>query len=122
MDWMKSNKLKLNPDKTEVLWIRKPSIWDCSVLPVLNEVTLPLTEQVHSLGVLWDPFLTFENWISLVARRAFGQLQLIRQLRPFLNKNDLATVIHALVTSQLDNCKALYAGLPLKSLRKLQLV
>ena len=44
------------------------------------------------------------------------------QLRPFLEMSDLATVTHALVTSRLDYCNALYVGLPLKSVRKLQLV
>ena len=33
---------------------------------------------------------------------------------------DLATVIHATVTSRLDYCNSLYAGLPMNLLRKLQ--
>ncbi|XP_067320958.1 uncharacterized protein [Anolis sagrei] len=41
---------------------------------------------------------------------------------PALLKSDLATVVHALVTSRLDYCNALYVGLPLKTARKLQLV
>ncbi|XP_062830407.1 uncharacterized protein LOC134297289 [Anolis carolinensis] len=55
-------------------------------------------------------------------RRAFAQLRLVCQLRPYLGKSDLATVVHALVTSRLDYCNALYVGLPLKTARKLQLV
>ena len=36
--------------------------------------------------------------------------------------SDLATVIHATVTSRLDYCNSLYAGIPLNLLRRLQLV
>nr|XP_060618433.1 uncharacterized protein LOC132767443 [Anolis sagrei ordinatus] len=46
----------------------------------------------------------------------------MRANRPYLGKSDLATVVHALVTSRLDYCNALYVGLPLKTARKLQLV
>ncbi|KAF7239230.1 RNA-directed DNA polymerase from mobile element jockey [Varanus komodoensis] len=49
-------------------------------------------------------------------------LRLIHQLRPYLEYDCLATVTHALVTSQLDFCNALYVGLPLKTVRILQLV
>ncbi|KAF7246369.1 Tryptophan synthase alpha chain [Varanus komodoensis] len=48
--------------------------------------------------------------------------RLIHQLRPYLENDCLATVTHALVTSRLDFCNALYVGLPLKTVRILQLV
>ena len=34
----------------------------------------------------------------------------------------LTTLVHALVISRLDHCNALYVGLPLRLLRKLQVV
>ena len=57
-----------------------------------------------------------------MAWSAFYQLQLVAQLRPYLDRNNLASVVYALVTSKLDYCNALYVGLPLKTVRKLQLV
>ncbi|KAF7239466.1 putative RNA-directed DNA polymerase from transposon BS [Varanus komodoensis] len=98
MGWMRANKLKLNPDKTEVL------------------------DKVHGLGVLLDPQLSLEAQVTAVARSTFFQLQLIHQLCPYLENDCLATVTHALVTSRLDFCNALYVGLPLKTVRILQLV
>ncbi|KAF7251190.1 Enteropeptidase [Varanus komodoensis] len=93
MGWMRANKLKLNPDKTEVL-----------------------------LGVLLDPELSLEAQVTAVARNTFLQLWLIHQLRPFLENDCLGTVTHVLVTSRLDFCNTLYVGLPLKMVQILQLV
>ncbi|KAF7235683.1 putative RNA-directed DNA polymerase from transposon BS [Varanus komodoensis] len=98
MGWMRANKLKLNPDKTEVL------------------------DKVRSLGVLLNPELSLEAQVTTVARSAFLQLRLINQLLPYLEYDCLATVTHVLVTSRLDFCNALYVGLPLKTVRILQLV
>uniref|UniRef100_A0A803TXA5 Reverse transcriptase domain-containing protein n=1 Tax=Anolis carolinensis TaxID=28377 RepID=A0A803TXA5_ANOCA len=122
-DWMGSNKLKLNPDKIEVLLVSRKAEQGIGLQPVLDGVTLPLKTQVCSLGVLLlDSSLSLEPQVSAMARGAFAQLRLVRQLRPYLGKSDLATVVYALVTSRLDYCNALYVGLPLKTARKLQLV
>ncbi|KAF7238111.1 Inhibitor of growth protein 4 [Varanus komodoensis] len=66
--------------------------------------------------------LSPEAQVTAVARSAFLQLRLIHQLRPYLEYDCLVTVTHALVTSRLDFCNALYVGLPLKTVRILQLV
>ncbi|KAF7251130.1 Piwi-like protein 4 [Varanus komodoensis] len=80
-------------------------------------------DKVRSLGVLLDPELSLEAQVTTAARSAFLQLhQLIHQLRPYLEYDCLATVTHAQVTSRLDFCNALYVGLPLKTVRILQLV
>uniref|UniRef100_A0A803TNR7 Reverse transcriptase domain-containing protein n=1 Tax=Anolis carolinensis TaxID=28377 RepID=A0A803TNR7_ANOCA len=120
-DWMRANKLKLNPDKTEVLLVSRKAEQGIG-RGLLEGVALPLKTQVRSLGVLLDSSLSLEPQVSVVARGAFAQLRLVHQLRPYLGKSDLATVVHALVTSHLDYCNALYVGLPLKMPQKLQLV
>ncbi|KAF7250425.1 hypothetical protein EYD10_03693 [Varanus komodoensis] len=88
----------------------------------LDSLWLVPQDKVRSLGVLLDPELSLEAQVTAVARNAFLQLRLINQLRPYLEYDCLATVIHALVTSRLDFCNALYMGLPLKTVRTLQLV
>ncbi|KAF7251566.1 Zinc finger FYVE domain-containing protein 26 [Varanus komodoensis] len=120
--WMRANKLKLNPDKTEVLLVGRSGFGEGGFDLVLNGVALPLRDKVRSLGVLLDPELSLEAQVTVVARSAFLQLRLINQLRPYLEYDCLAMVTHALVTSHLDFCNALYLGLPLKTVRILQLV
>ncbi|KAF7252606.1 putative RNA-directed DNA polymerase from transposon BS [Varanus komodoensis] len=151
MGWMRANKLKLNPDKMDVLLVGGSGLGMGDLGLVLNGVALPLRDRVCSLGVLLDPELSLEAQVTAVARSTFLQLRLIHQLRPFLEngclatvtavarstflqlrlihqlrpflENDcLATVTHTLVTSRLDFCNVLYMGLPLKMLQILQLV
>ena len=55
MDWMRANKLKLNPDKIEMLLVDGSSDLIEGVHPVLDGVTLPLKEQSLSLEVLCVP-------------------------------------------------------------------
>ena len=74
------------------------------ILPVLDEVTLPLKTHVCSLCVLLDSSLSLDAQVLAVARSAFAQLKLVSQLHLFLEMSDLATVAHALVTSRLDYC------------------
>ncbi|KAF7243518.1 putative RNA-directed DNA polymerase from transposon BS, partial [Varanus komodoensis] len=102
MGWMRANKLKLNPDKTEVLLVGGLGLRMGDLGLVLNGVALPLRDRVRSLGVLLDPELSLEAQVMAVARSAFLQLRLIHQLRPFLENDCLATVTHTLLTSRLD--------------------
>ncbi|KAF7243255.1 putative RNA-directed DNA polymerase from transposon BS [Varanus komodoensis] len=122
MGWMRANKLKLNPDKMEVLLVGGSGFGEGELNLVLNGVALPIRDKVRSLGVLLDPELSLEAQVIAVARSAFLQLRLIHQLRPYLEYDCLATVTHALVTSRFNFCNALYVGLPLKTVRILQLV
>uniref|UniRef100_A0A803T7Y4 Reverse transcriptase domain-containing protein n=1 Tax=Anolis carolinensis TaxID=28377 RepID=A0A803T7Y4_ANOCA len=122
LDWMRANKLQFNPDKKEVLLVSCAADQGIGWQPVLHGVTLSLKSQVRSLGVLLDSALTFEAQVSVIAGRAFVQLKLVHQLRPYLKKSDLAMVVHTLVASRLDYCNALYMRLLLKMVRKLQLV
>ena len=90
--------------------------------PVLDGVALPLKEHVHSLGVLLEPSMSLEAQVASVAQSAFYQLWLVAPLCPYLDRDNLASVVYALVTSKLGYCNALYMGLPLKTVQKLQLV
>ncbi|KAF7252470.1 putative RNA-directed DNA polymerase from transposon BS [Varanus komodoensis] len=98
MGWMRANKLKLKPDKIEVL-VGSSGFGEGDLDLVLNGVALPLKDKVRSLGVLLDPELLLEAQVTVAARSTFFQLWLIHQLRPYLENNCLATMTHTLVTS-----------------------
>ncbi|XP_058011152.1 uncharacterized protein LOC131184144 [Ahaetulla prasina] len=120
--WMGRNRLKLNPAKTEWLWMPASRYSQLNLRLTIGGESLAPMERVRNLGVLLDERLSLEEHLTAVSRRAFYQVRLVRQLRPFLDRDALCTVTHALVTSRLDYCNALYMGLPLKGIRRLQLV
>ncbi|XP_058048302.1 uncharacterized protein LOC131202851 [Ahaetulla prasina] len=120
--WMGKNRLQLNPAKTEWLWMPASRYNQLRPSLTVGGKSLAPTEKVRNLGVLLDAWLSLEEHMTAVARGAFYLVRLIRQLRPFLDRDSLCTVTHALVTSRLDYCNALYMGLPLKNTWRFQLV
>ncbi|KAF7251237.1 WD repeat-containing protein on Y chromosome [Varanus komodoensis] len=112
MGWMRAKKLKLSPDKTEVLLVGGSDFGEGELNLVLNGVALPLRDKVRSLGVLLDPELSLEAQVTAVARSAFLQLRLIHQLRPYLEYSCLATATHALAEHllNLDQFQKLHAA------------
>ena len=70
MDWMRANKLKLNPDKAEVLLVSRKPNQGIGLQPVLDGVTLHLKTQAHSLGMRQDSSLSLDAQVSAVARSA----------------------------------------------------
>ena len=84
--------------------------------------TLKLSSTVRNLGVTFDSHLKFDKQISNVVRTSFFQLRLLAKVKIFLSRHDLEKAIHALISSRLDYCNALYVGVSQSSLSRLQLV
>ncbi|XP_072770846.1 uncharacterized protein [Nerophis lumbriciformis] len=75
-----------------------------------------------NLGIIFDPTLSFESHIKSVTKTAFFHLRNIAKIRSILSTSDAEIIIHAFVTSRLDYCNVLFSGLPMSSIKKLQLV
>lgn len=55
---MIANKLKMNPDKMEALWVSGNQVQKAAQLPILGWTAFFLNNQVCSLGVLLTPILS----------------------------------------------------------------
>ena len=75
MDWMRMNKMRLNPDKTGVLPVKRKANRRIGMQSVLDRVTLPLKTQVHSLGIFLHSVLSLDAQVFMRARSAFAQLK-----------------------------------------------
>lgn len=64
----------------------------------------------------------FDKQISSVVKGSFYHLRILAKVKSYLCRNDLERVVHAFITSRLDYCNSLYAGLDRSCLHRLQLV
>ncbi len=122
-DWMTSNFLLLNSDKTEILLIgpkhNTQNLLDYNLQLDGCNVT---SSTVKNLGVILESNLSFENHISNVTKTAFFHLRNIAKLRNMLSVSDAEKLVNAFMTSRLDYCNALLGGGPASSINKLQIV
>lgn len=122
MGWMASNKLKLNPDKTEAIPIGclKHLGLVGSDNAVMGGSAVPYQETVRYLGVTIDRSLSMEQHISNVSRSCYYDIRRISSIRPYLTQQAAASLMSALVLSRLDYCNSLFAGLDQHQIDRLQ--
>ena len=120
-EFMKSNFLKLNPNKTVFLPISRSNP-HTNYLPLkLNESTLiPPSKSARNLGVVFDCNLNFRKHISALRKSCFYELKRLTTVRCFIPRNSFESVIHSYVTSKLDFCNILFNGLPDVDLNNIQ--
>lgn len=124
-DWMTTNKLKMNGDKTELLLVlpssRRGKGIELETIRVGSHQVTP-EECVRNLGITLDSGLSFERHVNEVCRKAYFQIKNIARIRRYLDINATRTLVQALVISTIDYCNALLVGLPESVIGKLQRV
>jgi len=121
---MASNRLKLNPAKTEVMWLgssrrlKGVPMDDLSIAGVM----LKPSSQVRDLGVHIDCDLSLSAHVSQLTRVCFYHIRQLRVIRKSLTADTTHSLVRALVHSRLDYCNGVLAGQPDKCFDKLQSV
>ena len=122
--WMSSNRLKLNSDKTQFIWLGGRQ----QLLKVgINSVTLLgdtviFQSSVNDLGVTIDGPLTMRDHVQKICRSSSYQLRQLRVIRGSLSIDACTMLVHAFVSSRLDYCNSLLAGISDELVNKLQSV
>ena len=122
--WMSSNRLRLNPSKTELIWLgTSRRLLHCEGLgmTVCGADVRPV-ECVRDLGVLIDSNMTLSNHVNNVAGICFYQLRQLRIIRRSLTTDAAHSLVRALIHTRVDYCNGLLAAGPKYLLEKLQSV
>ena len=122
--WMRSNRLCLNPDKTEVLWVsttRRQHQLPVSPMLIDGSLVHPV-RTVRNLGVHLDSDLVMQSHVAKVVAQCFAALRHLRQISRLLSSETLQTLVVALVISRLDYANSVLAGLPAYLTKLLQSV
>lgn len=121
--WMKTNKLKLNDDKTEFLVINTTrKAVGCDAVLRIGESEIRPSANAKNLGVTIDSHLSMQRHITNTSRSCMIHLRNISSIRSSLSDDAAAQLIHSLVSARLDYCNSLLYGLPASSLKPLQRV
>ena len=122
--WLKASRLRLNPAKTQVMWLgsqqllSRLDIVDVSIL----SSDIRVQEKARDLGVVIDSRLSLSDHVASVCRSGYYQL---RQLRPVVrcsSEDATKTLVQAFIASRLDYCNVLYYGIYDELIRRLQSV
>ena len=119
--WMKTNMLKLNDDKTEILIIR-PKSANQHLLPESVRIGYTnVTPNTHArnLGVIFDCNMSLERHVTNISRTAYYHLHSIGRIRRYLEQGHTTQLVHALVISRIDCCNSLLNGLSVAVVEKL---
>ena len=125
-EWCKSRRLQLNPAKTELIWfgskanLKKMDHLDLN-LYIGADVIKPVSV-VRDLGVFLDSELSMRHHINTVVRSCFFHLRRLKSVRRILGAEVTSGLVSAFVTTRLDYCNSVLAGLPQSTIDPLQRV
>ena len=111
--WMSSNRLKLNSEKTQFIWLgSRQQLSKVGIDHVqLGNYAVTPQSTVCNLGVHLDGQLTMKVHVQRISQTSFYQLRQLRSVRRSLSVKACTALVHAFVTSRLDYCNSLLAGI-----------
>jgi hypothetical protein len=122
---MISNRLVLNPSKTEILWAatsKRQNLLDLSSPLILSGGEIYPSKTVDLLGVRLGTDLSLSEQIDKSVSTSFFVLRQIKAIRRCLPSDALKSLINAFVLSRVDYCSAIYSRQTKKQFSRLQSV
>lgn len=120
-DWMCSNRLKLNPSKTEVILLGsklKYSDFYSGSIEICGSV-INFSNTVRSLGVILDNDLSLTAHVNSIVRSSYATLRQLWHIRPSITFDVARNLACSFIHSRLDYCNSVLAGLKTMQVTKL---
>ena len=112
-DWMSSNRLKLNPSKTQWIWIgTRKQLAKIDRRELLERFPgIVFESSVVDLGVVIDQELKTDAHVGIMTRSCFYQLRQLRTIRQSLSDDATRMLIHSFVVNRVDYCNSVLSGI-----------
>ena len=127
MEWMASNFMKLNKDKTQVIMLGTNNVLKKTEDLKINVGASEVIESaavsavgVISLGVKLDQNLNLKSHISKVRQSAFYTISNLGRIKNLLSRELRIMLVKQLVLSKVDYHNALYVNIPDIDIKRLQ--
>jgi len=121
--WFADNDLSLNADKSEAMFVGSSSqLQAASGINTVSVagVSLPVSSEIKSLGVVIDSRLTFDTHVNAVCKACNYHTWALRHVRHYLPLPVAQTLACSIVGSRLDYCNSVLYGAPKSFITKLQ--
>ena len=120
--WMAENRLKMNETKTEyIVFGNNVQLAKCHHQGIrIGEETILKSNMIRLLGVHLDMQVTLKEHIKMKSAKVAYNLHTIHELRNVLSKHTTKSLVYAIVSSHMDYCNSVMAGLPMETLKPLQ--
>ena len=94
--WMTTHKLKLNDDKTEVLFLTSPYYIDlfCDSEFKIGETNIVPTSAARNIGILFDSTLSMNQQINNMCRVAHCHLRNLGAIRKFITRDACEKLVY----------------------------
>jgi hypothetical protein len=121
--WMTQRKLMLNEAKTDLIIIKgnnRPVIDQHFGFLTFGGSQIYPCDKVKNVGMMFDSKLSFEAHINNVVKKCNYHIRNLYTLKSYLDNDTLLTLVHSLITSNIDYCNVLFYGISKKYVGKLQ--
>ena len=120
---MSINRLKLNKDRTELLYLFSKYNPQQSLPPLRfgTDIIKP-SSHARNIGTICGTTMSMLPHVNNVCKSAFYHLLNISYIRKYLSTQTAEILIHAFVTSKLNHCNSLSYNVPKNVIQRLQSV
>ena len=87
----------------------------------VGTTTIHASKSARNLGIVFDDNLCMDQHVKHVCQSVYFHVRNVSGIRKILTDETAATIIHALITSRIDNDNSLLTGITDRLIRKLQL-
>jgi len=113
--WMSANRLKLNTEKTELLWAGSRHSQSSVTVSRPARGRFRHGTRRHPSACVCLKWQSCRIWVCSVVcltcpQHLFYWLRQLRRVRQSLDSDSAATLVHPFVTSRIDQCNAVLAG------------